>query len=198
MRIGIISDIHCNIAALDIALEKMGNDVDEVLVAGDAIFQFRFSNEVIGRLREVGARIVLGNHEEVVLSAAGIRVREHERTDQELLKWLSEQPYRIDTEIGGKKFTMFHASPWEPMEYVYGDSKRIKEFADLRSDYVVYGHTHYALDLQLNGTRVINPGSTGQPRDPSNGFRASYAILDTQSDEVTFEVFDDPMRPQVG
>ena len=63
------------------------------------------------------------------------------------------------------------------------------------ADYVVYGHTHYPLDLQLNGTKVINPGSTGQPRDPRNGFKVSYAILDTQSGEVTFELFNDPMRP---
>jgi predicted phosphodiesterase len=139
--------------------------------------------------------MVLGNHEDVVLSPAGIRVQEHEKTDPELLKWLSEQPRRIDTEIGGKKFTMFHGSPWEPMEYVYEDSPRIKEFADLGADYVVYGHTHYPLDLQLNGTKVINPGSTGQPRDPRNGFKVSYAILDTQSGEVTFELFNDPMRP---
>ena len=198
MRIGIVSDIHCNIQALDIALERMGGDIDELLCAGDAIFQFRFSNEVISRLRELGARIVLGNHEDVVLSPAGIRVQQHDKTDKELLRWLSEQPQRIDVEIGGKKLTMFHASPWEPQEYVYDDHPRIKEFAGLGSDFVIYGHTHYALELRLNGTTVINPGSAGQPRDPRNGFRVSYAILDTQSGEVTFDVFDDPMRPPHG
>ena len=41
----------------------------------------------------------------------------------------------------------------------------------------------------------MNPGSTGQPRNPANGFRVSYAILDTQSGEVTIDVFDDPLRP---
>src|SRR5436309_1104859 len=132
MRLDIVSDIHCNIDSLNTALERMGN-VDEVLCAGDAVFQFRFSNEVIGRLREVGARMVLGNHDEIVLGPHGDRVRAVPGTDPELLKWLAEQPVRLDTTIGGKKFTMFHSSPWEPRDYVYRQTPRIKEFAELGS-----------------------------------------------------------------
>jgi len=49
MRLGIVSDVHGNIEALDIAIEQMGA-VDELLCAGDACYQFRFSNEVCGRL----------------------------------------------------------------------------------------------------------------------------------------------------
>ena len=206
MRLGLVSDIHCNLGALDIALERMSGQVDEVLCSGDSIFQFRFSNEVIGRLREIGARIVLGNHEDVVFGPLGERVREHRSTDPELLKWLSEQPLRIDTVIDGKKLTMFHACPDQPpYEYIYEGSPRMKEFGELGADYVVYGHTHYELRRRVNSyelrrrvnsTLVINPGSTGQARNPSNGFRVSYAILDTQSGEVTFDVFDDPLRPQ--
>ena len=196
MRLGLVSDIHCNLGALDIALERMSGQVDEVLCSGDSIFQFRFSNEVIGRLREIGARIVLGNHEDVVFGPLGERVREHRSTDPELLKWLSEQPQRIDTVIDGKKLTMFHACPGQPPhEYIYAGGPRMKEFGELGADYVVYGHTHYELRARVNSTLVINPGSTGQARNPSNGFRVSYAILDTQSGEVTFDVFDDPLRP---
>lgn len=196
MRLGLVSDIHCNAGALDIALEQMSDRVDEILCSGDAIFQFRFSNEVLSKLREVGARVVLGNHEDVVLGPLGNRVRDHPETDQELLRWLSEQPRRIDTVVDGKKLTMFHAAPDEPpYEYIYHDSPRMQEFGELGADYVIYGHTHYELVHRVNGTLVVNPGSTGQPRNPSNGFRVSYAILDTQSGEVSVELFDDPSRP---
>ena len=51
MRLGIISDVHCNHEALRIALDRMG-PVDELLCAGDAVYQFRFSNEVMGILRD--------------------------------------------------------------------------------------------------------------------------------------------------
>ena len=195
MRLGIISDIHCNIESLDTALERMSDTVDEVLCAGDSILGFRFSNDVIARLREIGARVVLGNHDLDVLSPQGVRVREDKQTDQELLRWLYRQPTRIDTIIGNRRLTMFHAAPSEPMDYIYTDSTRLKEFGDLGAAFVVYGHTHFAMAEQVGRTLVINPGSTGQPRDPTNGFRASYAILDTSSAEVTFDVYDDPLHP---
>ena len=89
----------------------MGGQVDEVLCAGDAIFQFRFSNAVIRMRRDVGARAVLGNHDDVVLGPQGQRVRSHPDMDPELLRRLGRQPRRIDTVLGGKELTMFHATP---------------------------------------------------------------------------------------
>lgn len=198
MRLGIVSDIHCNIEALDAALARMGA-VDEVLCAGDAVFQFRFSNEVVARLKEIGARVILGNHEEVVFGPLGDRVRAAPHVRSDLLAWLGEKPKRLDVMLDGKRLVMFHSCPWEPHEYVYRENARIKEFATLGADYVVYGHTHYTLEHRINGTTIINPGSAGQPRDPKNGFRSSFAILDTQSGEVTLEVYDDPVhKPQDG
>ena len=47
----------------------------------------------------------------------------------------------------------------------------------------------------MNSTLVVNPGSTGEPRNPRNGFRVSCASLDTQRGEVTVESFCDPSRP---
>ena len=44
---------------------------------------------------------------------------------------------------------------------------------------------------------VINPGSAGEARDPRNAFQLSYAILDTATDEVAFDSFQDPTRAAV-
>lgn len=194
MRLGIVSDIHCNIESLDRALatmEEMGG-VDEVLCAGDMIFSFRFSNEVVARIREIGARVVLGNHEADLLGPLGERARHSKENDPELVRWLSQQPYRIDTEIDGKKLTMFHATPAGRFEYVYEEDEGLQEFGEIGSDIVIYGHTHMPLDRRVNGTHVINPGSAGQPRDPANGFRSSFGIFDTQSEELLLPVYDDP------
>ena len=46
MKIGIVSDIHCNVQGLQLALDAMG-DIDELLCLGDAIFEYQFSNGVI-------------------------------------------------------------------------------------------------------------------------------------------------------
>ncbi len=198
MRLGIVADIHGNVASLDLALSLMGH-VDEVLCAGDLVSGFRFSNEVVARLREIGARVVLGNHDLDVLGPHGERVRESSATDPELLRWLSEQPIRLDTRVDGRRLTMFHAAPEEPFEYVYAESPRMRLWRDLDADFVIYGHTHYGLAHREGDALVINPGSTGQPRDPRNGFRSSFAVLDTASGEVRVEVYDDPVyrpRPQ--
>ncbi|MDE2697183.1 MAG: metallophosphoesterase family protein [Chloroflexota bacterium] len=73
-----------------------------------------------------------------------------------------------------------------------GAGALMQEFGESGADYVVYEHTHYEFVHRVNSTVVINPGSAGEPR---NGFRVSYAILDTQSGEVTMGLFDDPSRP---
>jgi len=69
LKLGIVSDLHCNIDGLDRALETMG-PIDALLCLGDSIYEYRFSNAVIGRLRELDALTILGNHEEIFLGAA--------------------------------------------------------------------------------------------------------------------------------
>ncbi|MBT7941892.1 MAG: hypothetical protein HN719_00895, partial [Alphaproteobacteria bacterium] len=60
MKLGIVSDLHCNIDGLFQALEIMGQ-VDELLCLGDSIYEYRFSNEVVALLKERGAHVIQGN-----------------------------------------------------------------------------------------------------------------------------------------
>ncbi|MGE0384102.1 MAG: metallophosphoesterase [Gammaproteobacteria bacterium] len=192
MKIGIVSDIHGNIDALDQAIARMGT-VDEIWCAGDAFNQYRFSNEVIGRLRELGARYVLGNHEEILLGPHGERARAGERVDRDLLAWCAERPHWIKQSIDGARVLMFHSTPWEPYgEYLYPHHARLAEFAGIEADFVIYGHTHTQMARRVGEVMVINPGSAGLGVDPANGRRLSYAVLDTASGRVDFDDFDDP------
>ena len=195
MRIGIVSDIHCNHEALRVALERMG-EVDELLCAGDSVYQFRFSNEVMELLRERGARYILGNHEDVLLGTWGERARAAAWVRADELAYMAGQEYRLQTMLpGGKSLVMVHGSPWEPHnEYIYPNSASLARFAEIESDYVILGHTHYQMAERVGGVLVINPGSAGEARDARNGFRLSYAVLDTETDEVRFDDFPDPTR----
>jgi putative phosphoesterase len=195
MKLALLADIHCNHEALRIALDRMPPGVDEVLCAGDAVYQFRFSNEVMQMLRERHARYILGNHEDVLLGKWGERARSasHVRADE--LAWMAAQPYQLETTINGKKLVMVHGSPWEPHnEYIYPNSHSLARFAEVDADYVILGHTHYQMAERVGRALVINPGSAGEARDPRNGFALSYAILDTESGAVTFDNFPDPTR----
>ena len=197
MRIGIVADVHCNHEALLIALERMG-PIDELLCAGDAVYQFRFSNEVMEMLRERHARYVLGNHEEVLLGRWGERARSAPSVRKENLEYMGGQSFDVDTRLNGKRLYMVHGSPWEPHnEYLYPNSPGLARLAQIEADFVILGHTHYHMARHVGRSLVINPGSCGEARDHRNNFRLSYAILDTETEEVTFDHFDDPTRAPV-
>lgn len=196
MRIGIISDIHCNLAGLDATLGFL-NDADEIICAGDAIYQYRFSNDVVDRLREHGVRMVLGNHEETFLGPDGVRARTSARVRQDALAWLAGQPPRLETTVSDKRLVVVHGSPWEPhKEYLYPNSATLHRFDAFDADYVILGHTHYQMALRFGRTLVINPGSAGEPRDPRNNYQLSAAMLDTVSGELAFIDLPDPARPR--
>ena len=184
MKLGIVSDLHCNVDGLDRALETMG-PIDALLCLGDSIYEYRFSNAVVGRLRELDALTILGNHEEVFLGAAGARARSGADIDRSLLDWLAERPHRHELRIDGKRILMVHSTPWEPRgAYVRPTSSELQRFEEADADIVLYGHTHQQLVRRVGRVLVINPGSAGDGRDPCNGRPLSCAVLDTATEEV--------------
>ena len=199
MRIGIVSDIHGNIGGLETALDLMGA-VDEVWCAGDAVNQYQFSNEVVGRLREIGARYVLGNHEELLLSPAGRRAQKRDGVDADLLDWMRDRPHWVEATFDGLRVVMFHSTPWQPYgEYLYPHSRDLERLSELEADVAIYGHTHTKMARSIEGTLVVNPGSTGigaahNGSCARNRHRLSFAVLDTGSAEVHLEEFDDPLQ----
>lgn len=194
MRIGIFSDIHCNIGGLKIGLGLMG-EVDEIWVAGDSVFQYRWSNDVVAKLRELGAVVVLGNHEDTILGRDGVRAINAPTVDQELVSWMREQPYRITKEVGGKVIMMTHGSPWEPyFDYHYPHDNAWDRAGELGCDALIVGHTHFKMARKYGRCMVINPGSAGDARDPNNDYQLSCAVYDTDEDSVTFYDYEDPAR----
>ena len=195
MRIGIVSDIHCNVDGLRTALERMG-DVDELLCAGDTIFEYRFNNEVVELLRERGARIILGNHEAVLYGPQGARARAASHVHKDSLDYLGSMPWLIDVDVGGERLILAHGSPVDPFnEYIFPDSPALQRLSDIDAGYIILGHTHHQMAVRVGRALVVNPGSAGDARDLRNGRRLSYAILDTSSGEVTFDDYDATPSP---
>ncbi len=191
MKLGIVSDVHCNIVGLQRAVEMMG-EIDELLCLGDSIYEYRFSNEVIRYLRDIGAHVILGNHEEGFLAPSGVRAREADWIDPSLLGWMADQPYRRDLQFGNKKILMVHSTPWEPRgSYVHPTSSQLQRFGEVDADYVLYGHTHYQMAERVGKVLVINPGSAGDARDGRNGRQLSFAVLDTATDDVQITDYAD-------
>jgi len=184
MRIGIVSDIHGNMAGLLKAVELMGA-VDELLCLGDTIYDYRFSNEVVGWLREHEIPTILGNHEWGFLGPQGARARAASWVDQDLVAWLEAQPYRMELQRHGQRILMVHSTPWEPQgAYVLPGSKDLQRFGEADADIVLYGHTHQQVAERVGEVLVVNPGSAGDARDQRNGRQLSCAVLDLGEGEV--------------
>jgi predicted phosphodiesterase len=105
-------------------------------------------------------------------------------------------------------FQVFHGSPYDEDEYVIAAGEAGQAFSYLETRVAFFGHTHVQGGFIWNQSRVetilrvpaggesqslsidpecaymINPGSTGQPRDGDP--RAAYAIYDTEAKEVIY------------
>lgn len=187
MRLGLISDVHCNMVAFERALSELEPNVDEILLLGDLIHEYRFSNEVIARARGAGLRYVLGNHELGFLKNSAARAG----VDPDLLAYLRALPLRLDLDIAGKRVCVVHASPFPPYDdYLFPRSPLLRQCADLDADILLVGHTHVPMAERHYGTLVVNPGSLGESY-PGSAL-VSYAVLDTVSETVDLHRFPNP------
>jgi len=209
MRIAVLSDIHANLPALEAVLAALGS-VDAVWHLGDVVGYGPHPDEVVARLRMLGAIGVRGNHDAAALgvldtewfNADARRAVEWtaKRISPDTRDWLAGLPVRA--ELG--EITLVHGSPRdETWEYVTSTSDARENLAAFATPYCLYGHTHLPAAWRAGAGRVeplrpapgfalplderrllLNPGSVGQPRDGDP--RASALVLDTAARRATW------------
>lgn len=213
MRIVILSDIHSNLAALEAVLRhaEEGGPMDGVWVTGDSVGYGPQPSECIARLRELGAVVVVGNHD---WAAAGvIGTEEFNPFAAAAAKWTAErltpdeQAFLagLPEVVSQAEFTLVHGTLREPIwEYLYSYEAAVAHLELQQTPYSLVGHTHVPMlvvedersprgcelnrlgdaeGIELRGKMVINPGSVGQPRDGDP--RAAYAVYDDAAATVT-------------
>lgn len=187
MKIGIISDVHSNLAAFKAVLEDMPR-VDELICVGDLVGYAAEPNEVVELARSKHVLAVMGNHDYAVATrdvrgfnpiAAQVALWTADHLSRENLEYLSNLPTHLKLERDGQKLYVVHGSPRDPLnEYIFPDTsnRMLAELVrDLDANIVVLGHTHMPIKRIIYGKLLINPGGVGQPRDRDP--RASYVLL---------------------
>jgi len=202
--LGLLSDPHANLPALEAVLADVQRVAPDVLVClGDYVDYGAQPNEVVAALRDRCAVNLCGNHD---LAALGdLDPGLFNPLAAEALMWTAERLkpettafLRSLSPTGAiEGLDLAHASPRNPVEeYVIDRFVAERNFAERAFSVVAVGHTHvpavFLTDgthigwvhpepdepLDLHGVRaIVNPGGIGQPRDGDP--RASWATWDT-------------------
>lgn len=207
MKVGVLSDVHANLVALEAVLAALGK-VDELWVCGDTVGYGPDPSDVLALLVERGAFMVAGNHDRAVATGedlelfnppAAVAARTHQ-------KWLSpadrDRLAALPRTLEKSDITLCHGSLRDPLwEYVTNPRSAAASLALAKTAHCCAGHTHvpslfreqpdgprsrvrYETVYPLAPRAFINPGSVGQPRDGDP--RAAYAVLDLAEGTVTF------------
>jgi diadenosine tetraphosphatase ApaH/serine/threonine PP2A family protein phosphatase len=208
VRVGLLSDVHANLLALEAVLASLGK-VDALWVTGDTVGYGPDPSETLSLLRDRGALLVQGNHDRAVATGEGLEFF-HDRAGVAArlhAEWLSaaERDFlgALPTLKSEGRFTLCHGSLRDPLwEYVTNTLIAGATLARAKTPFCCNGHTHvpamfHEVDggvrliqpneerrYELDERTLINPGSVGQPRDGDP--RAAYAVLDTEARTATF------------
>ncbi len=181
MRIGIVSDVHCQHAALAAAFDAMG-PVEHIICLGDCIDQSRFCDRTIALLRKREVITIRGNHDDGYLASKAAR---NAKDDDGHLRWLAARPDRLRLVLGGQQLLVVHSNSWSSEHpYVGPDHPEFGNFAKADADIILYGHTHQPVVRRVDGKLIVNPGSVGEGRPGPAGFVRSFAVLDLDQGEV--------------
>jgi diadenosine tetraphosphatase ApaH/serine/threonine PP2A family protein phosphatase len=213
MRLGIVSDIHANIEALEAAFRSMDADgVDRVICLGDVVGYGASPNETCALIRQRAAHTILGNHDAAVAGRMDYSYYYHAARHAldlharqllpEHMEWLKALPYEVKE--GDVHFC--HGSPLNIQEFDYIFAKEqaaqcMVIFPEM-SQLTLIGHSHlckaFALsepgavhevvaqkfELRPGWKYIVSVGSVGQPRDYDP--RASYVLFDTTAKVFEF------------
>ncbi len=206
MKIGIFSDVHANLPALETVLEFLKGKVDRYVCCGDIVGYGPHPNECIRKIEEIGdVMCVAGNHDWAVMglediskfneyAAAAIKWTKGVLTDESRAFLLG-----LDYKLAGSSFIAVHGSLTDPIDqYVKTVSDYIPSMKKQDRRILFTGHTHQPLYFRatsgvvdfgvfipgkkveiLEGSKyLINVGSVGQPRDGDS--RSACVVYDTE------------------
>jgi putative phosphoesterase len=180
MRIGLISDIHGNLPALEAVLAKLDEEaVDRLVCLGD-IAVGPWPSDTVKRIAGLDCACILGNWDAWMLdgvppvsdSDAGRMLLEMasfwaEQLDEDDLAFmrLAEPEFRVEVD-GCRHLMFFHGSPRsynEPILAATPTERLTHMLEGLDAPIVCVGHTHVQLVRRLPSTLIVNPGSVGLP-----------------------------------
>ena len=208
MKIGIITDIHSNIYALNAVLQEFDKlNINKIICLGDMIGIGLYPEETMQELLKIKDKLIIvrGNHEQYLLNGLPEIVHDektvmpieqikhhkwiHSKLSENTKDFISTLSASKIIEIENKKILAVHYPMNEKGEY----KKHIKKanieeieelFSNVDADIFLYGHTHIANVNNRNNKWYINPGSLGCPNYNNS---ANAGILIIEKEKIQYE-----------
>lgn len=203
MRYVVFSDVHGNAYALKKMLNdlKSQSNIDGYIFCGDIAGYYYGQIQVIDVFKKLNNLIIVkGNHDcmlekairdrnclNELASKYGNSYLKLENLSQDYLDYLKKTPDHKNIIIDNKRIGIFHGIPNNRLNGRYYPDTALDMAQFMEFDVVFLGHTHYRMEKKIGRTRIINPGSLGQPRD---GKGCSYCIFDFNAMNCDFKTID--------
>jgi putative phosphoesterase len=210
MRLGLISDIHGNLPALERVLADLAReDVDQIVCLGDLAVG-PLPVETLDRVQALGCTCVMGNWDACLLGAEPQLHGEIAEMLADVCTWSAAQispaqreyirtfkdthEIRLDENL---TLLAFHGSPRSFDDYIYAttsDDELETMFAGYEADVFAGGHTHFQMFRRLGERVIVNAGSVGQPfrRRQAGMMRlspwAEYCVVTSSDGKVAVEL----------
>ena len=190
MKIGIISDTHSNILALEETFKTFKKEnVEKVISIGDVVGIGPYPEKCIQFIennQDIFTSLVKGNHERYLIKGIprknhnekdakpmtdeqiSSHVWNHNRISDNQKKFIEEWKEKDNIEIKGKKIIIEHYPMDKNNKFKkYYKNPSVSEIVELfeekDADIYLFGHTHQKYYIKENEKYYINPGSLGCP-----------------------------------
>ena len=206
MKIAVISDIHANTSALEVALGKIKSlKTDKIFCLGDILMAGYDPNGTAKIITELdNLEIIQGNTDKMVACFSEELLEKAKKKspcmgyaleddlkiiDEKYKDFVRNLPESKYIEINGLKIQLVHGSPRQQDENIYPnlaleDVEKMVENSS--ADLILCGHTHIPCGYSLeSGKTVVNVGSIG--RSMTEDKMPYWAMLDID-DNGTFQI----------
>lgn len=214
MKIGVITDVHNNLTALKVIVERLNQmECDKIICCGDIIGIGPFPEETVQYMMQIPNLIaVCGNHEKYLLEGMpedypneenmGFEEMKHHKWEHSLLSaesfaFLEKLPYKTDINCEDFDVSVMHYCMDSDGHYINyktnpSEDDLKKMFANVKGDIILYGHDH-CRNICKGDKLYINVGSLGCPAQEKNIARAGIVNIekgniDIQSIDIEYNV----------
>jgi predicted phosphodiesterase len=182
MRVAALADVHANAPALRAVLDEIAREHVDLIVFGGDLTWGPLPTETLAVVRaiETPVRFVRGNADRSVGAMPDERgTWLAEQHGEEATRLVNNFEPHVVVDVDGLGPTRFvHGSPRSDEECVTPrtPAERVREFmAGVPERVIVTAHVHVSYDRQVDGVRLVGPGSVGRPYEGARGAR--WALL---------------------